>query len=317
MHLNPRYLIVLGAALMAAGSVGAQSGRLSVSERVTKLETQMQAGSGQALVDLQNRLDALQAEVQSLRGITEQQAFQIEELKKRARDQYVDLDSRISRLEGNPNAPARVGTTAGSTTMPPGATQASASPPAAPGQLTMEASADAPPTAASGEPALAAAGDSAPTMQTDGPSTVPPVVGDITTAAVAAQGDEQSAYDVAFAALREGRYAESARRFAGFLEQYPNGDLADNGMYWLGESYYVTQNYRIALDTFKTLLARFPQSAKAPDALLKLGYCHYELHEWNEAETALNQVIQSYPETTVARLAQGRLRALRLEGRTP
>ena len=121
----------------------------------------------------------------------------------------------------------------------------------------------------------------------------------------------------AFAALREGRYAESARRFSSFLEQFPNGGLADNATYWLGESYYVTQNYRIALDTFKSLLDRFPQSAKAADALLKLGYCHYELREWNEAEATLNLVVQRYPDTTVARLAQGRLRALRLEGRTP
>jgi hypothetical protein len=30
---------------------------------------------------------------------------------------------------------------------------------------------------------------------------------------------------------------------------------------------------------------------------------------------ALNDVVQRYPDTTVARLAQGRLRALRLEGR--
>jgi TolA-binding protein len=85
-------------------------------------------------------------------------------------------------------------------------------------------------------------------------------------------------------------------------------------MYWLGESYYVTQNYRPALETFSDLMKRFPQSSKAPDSLLKIGYAHYELHEWPQAERALNDVIGRYPDTTVARLAQGRLRALRLEG---
>ena len=52
-----------------------------------------------------------------------------------------------------------------------------------------------------------------------------------------------------------------------------------------------------------------------PDALLKVGYCHYELHNWDLAESTLNRVIQRYPDSTVARLAQGRLRALRLENR--
>ena len=97
----------MAAALVAAtsfsGSVDAQSGRLSLAERVARLEAQNQGqGSGQSTVDLLNRIDDLQSEVQSLRGLVEQQAFEIEELKKRGRDQYVDLDSRISRLEGNP-----------------------------------------------------------------------------------------------------------------------------------------------------------------------------------------------------------------------
>ena len=118
----------------------------------------------------------------------------------------------------------------------------------------------------------------------------------------------------ALGALLDGRYAESARRFAAFLQQYPDGDYADNATYWLGESYYVTQNYQVALETFQDLLARFPDSSKAPDALLKVGYSHYELKDWPQAESVLGQVVGRYPDTTAARLAQGRLRALRLEG---
>ena len=77
----------------------------------------------------------------------------------------------------------------------------------------------------------------------------------------------------------------------------------------------MTQNYPISLDTFGKLLAQFPNSQKAPDALLKVGYCQYEMKQWDQAESTLNQVVQKYPDTTVARLAQGRLRALKLEGR--
>ena len=127
--------------------------------------------------------------------------------------------------------------------------------------------------------------------------------------------DAKSAYDQAFAALKDGRYAESARRFQQFIQQYPTSDLTPNAYYWLGESYYVTQNYPISLDTFRKLLSQFPDSQKAPDALLKIGYCQYELKQWDQAEATLNQVVQKYPNTTVASLAQGRLRALKLEGR--
>lgn len=281
------------AALAAATIVSpalAQSGRLSLADRVDRLEQQA-AGQGEAAgtVELLNRITQLQTEMQSLRNLVEQQAFEIENLKRRARDQYVDLDSRIARIEGGaPSAPASVDS---GTTKPlaPAAPQ--------PGQLAME------------EPEVRAPVDGL--QGTTG-------LGEDSAVAVeptAQPRDERRAYETAFDSLKEGRYAESARRFQSFLAEFPNGEYAPNAQYWLGESYYVTQNYQIALDAFQQLLSRFPDSAKAPDALLKVGYCHYELRNFSEAEAVLNQVIQQYPDTTVSRLAQVRLRSLRLESR--
>ena len=281
----------LAAALVAAAfASGAQAqGRLSLSERVARLEQQAQGqGQAQTTVELLNRINELQVEVQTLRGLVEQQTFEIENLKKAQRDRYVDLDSRLSRLEGGPGAvPAPAGAPLEPGQLSPGAIEPVPVEPAAP--VAAEPAAPVP----SDEPAPAAA------------TPVPPATG---------AAAEKQAYDEAFAALRDGRYAESARRFQSFLVEHPQGELADNALYWLGESYYVTQNYRIALDTFNDLLARFPDSAKAPDALLKVGYCHYELKEWRQAEQVLNEVVRLYPEQTVGKLAQGRLRALRLEG---
>src|SRR5688572_190551 len=291
-NARPRAFVVAAALAAATFVSGAHAqGRLSLSERVQRLESQMQGqGSGQSTVELLNRLNELQQEVSSLRGLVEQQAYEIENLKKAQRDRYVDLDSRLSRLEGGapstppaPDAPA----------LEPGQTQQLEPTPTAPGQLAAE------------EPQLADSATPPPAAPAAPPA---PDAGYVDPAA------EKAAYDEAFAALRDGRYAESARRFQGFLQEYPNGDLTDNAMYWLGESYYVTQNYRPALETFSDLLSRFPQSSKAPDSLLKIGYAHYELKEWPQAERALNDVVSKFPETTVARLAQGRLRALRLEG---
>ncbi len=300
---GPLVAAALVAATSFSGSVYAQSGRLSLAERVAQLEAQNQGqGGAQSAVDLLNRIDELQSEVQSLRGLVERQTFEMEELKKRGRDQYVDLDSRISRLEGDPgNTPPAADPSA---PIAPGQIQEIPATPVAPGQLTMDAPV---------EPATEPQFDTLPVDARV--AVVPPA--DTSTTMMIPQAGEQAAYDTAFSALREGRYAESARRFSAFLEQFPEGDLADNATYWLGESYYVTQNYQIALDTFRSLLARFPQSAKTQDALLKVGYCLYELKQWNEAEAALNEVVVRYPDSTVARLAQGRLRALRLEGRTP
>ena len=263
----------------------AQAQRLSLAERVAKLEQDAQAhGGAGANIDLVNQINALQSQVQTLQGQVEELRHQLDEMKSRSKDQYIDLDSRIGRLEGR-------GTGAPAAAAPPANANN--------GQLQ-----DIP----LGAPNTASA-QAAPPQDSNAPANdaVPPPVTN--------PADEKSAYDQAFNALKDGRYAESARRFQAFIDQYPRSELTPNAYYWLGESYYVTQNYPISLNTFQKLLAQYPNSQKAADALLKVGYCQYEMKQWDQAEATLNQVLQKYPNTTVANLAQGRLRALKLEGR--
>lgn len=124
--------------------------------------------------------------------------------------------------------------------------------------------------------------------------------------------DERGAYANAFDALKSGDYAESARRFRDFLGTFPTGQYAPNAMYWLGESYYVTQNYALAGEQFQGLLDRYPNHDKAPGALLKLGLSDYGLKQYDNAETILREVVRRYPGTDVARTADDRLRAIAL-----
>ncbi|NIW25524.1 MAG: tetratricopeptide repeat protein, partial [Gammaproteobacteria bacterium] len=43
------------------------------------------------------------------------------------------------------------------------------------------------------------------------------------------------------------------------------------------------------------------------DALLKIGFCNYELSQWDQARAALERVVREFPDTTAARLATQRL----------
>lgn len=276
----------LVAAVAFSSPVHAQ--RESLAERVSRLEQQQgQGGGAQGGVQLVNQINDLQAQVQQLQGQNEELRHQLEQLKQQSKDQYVDVDSRLSRLEGKP----------------PGAAPA-ANAPANNGQLqdiTLGGAAGAGSNAAP-PPGAGTAQQPAGAQQTPPPPPANPA-------------DEKAAYDQAFAALKDGRYAESARAFQNFIGQYPSSELAPNAYYWLGESYYVTQNYPISLDAFNKLLAQYPNSQKASAALLKVGYCQYELKQWDQAETTLNQVVSKYPGTQEANLAQGRLRALKMERR--
>ena len=127
--------------------------------------------------------------------------------------------------------------------------------------------------------------------------------------------DDQTAYNAAFEKLKGGNYSESIVAFQGFMNHYPSSNLLDNAQYWIGEAYYVTRDFEHAAHAFRTVGERWPASRKAPDALLKLGYTQIEQKHLTEARATLGQVVERYPGTDAARLAQERLQKLPPEGR--
>ena len=155
------------------------------------------------------------------------------------------------------------------------------------------------PAAAPVEPAKVPAVEKAPTVRGDA-------------GAMAVANEERVTYNVAFDALKAGRFAEASELFLSFLELYPSGVYAPNALYWLGESYYAAGKYAQAQQQFSQLLALYPTHDKASGSLLKLGLSQYNAGDLVAAETSLLQVGQRYPGSDAARTAADRLRSLRL-----
>jgi tol-pal system protein YbgF len=272
----------LASAMLFAVPALAQDSRLSLADRVAVLEqaNQNQDKSGIGMV---NQVQQLQAQVQQLQGQIEELQHQQQQAAEQSKAQYVDLDSRLARLEKG-GAPA-----------------------AAPnGNNTPNSSASAATASAAAE-AVPPAGNGA-DNRGNGASPA-----GASSAAGAANPAAQAAYDTAFNDLRGGDYAKASREFRAFLEQNPNHTLAPNAFYWLGESYYVTMNYPLALEAFQKLLQLYPQSEKSPDALLKVGYTQYELKQVDAAKTTLKSVSVKYPGSKAAGLAQERLRRIQTQ----
>lgn len=260
-------------------------------------------------------LQQMREEVRELRGMVEAQAQEIENLKRRQRDQYLDLDRRVGQLRG------------GSTeaTMP----QSSGS-----GADEVAQNGSGGDSAGHFNRPEVRRPEAAPTQQQapeQAARVAPPEVREpiaeqpeVVTLANPGSGDarqlsepteaEQQAYDQAFRALRETRYADAAEGFDAFLRDHPQSSYAPNALYWLGEVYYVTRDFETALAQFERLQGTYPDSSKKPDALLKIGFSHYELGNWDRARAALEQVIADFPGTNYSRLAENRLRTMRLEG---
>lgn len=128
------------------------------------------------------------------------------------------------------------------------------------------------------------------------------------------QVNENNVYAKAFDKLKAGMYPEAITGFTSFLAGFPESDLADNAQYWLAESYYGDRNYEKAIEEFYVVTNKYPDSNKVPDAGLKLAYAYYSLRQWDKAKAALGSLIQDYPGSSVATLAEDRLKRIQLEG---
>ncbi len=310
MRRRERFLAVL-LALGAGGAVAQQSlppvvgpggspapsvRPTTVEGRLARVERLLDSG---ALVDMATRLEQLQTELQKLRGDVELHGRDLEVIKQRQRDLYLDIDRRLRRVEVGNGAPPAAATPAQPAVAP--------TPPAiaaAPGAASPPAPAAAPPPPATAVATTPPPAASAPAV----PSAAPALP-----AADSAQ--QQLAYQAAFDLLKEGRYAESIAAFEQFLAGYPSGAYSDNAQYWLGEARYVTRDFTAASRDFQLVLKQFPGSPKVPDAMLKLGYAQYELQDFATARATLSELRQKYPSSTAARLAASRLERMAQEGR--
>jgi tol-pal system protein YbgF len=128
--------------------------------------------------------------------------------------------------------------------------------------------------------------------------------------APAPEADEQALYNRALEQLRARNYAAAVDGFRALAASHPQGQMADNTQYWLGEAYYVTAEFDQAAAAFQRVLSGWPNSRKAPDAMLKLGYTQIEQNKLAAARATLQQVATKFPDSDAAKLATDRLAKL-------
>jgi tol-pal system protein YbgF len=249
--------------------------------RMTQIQTQLEARIGaleqqlknQGLVELFSQVEQLKSDVAKLRGQTEVLNHELEEMQKRQRDLYIDLDSRLRRLEGGPGANVPL---AASGAPAPGATPAAPSA-AGPASAVPPVPGAAPGAAPAGNPAAEAA------------------------------AIEQRAYDVALDQFKAGNYPAAIASFNAFVKNYGKSPLAPSAYYWIGNSQFAQRDYRAAIATQRQLIAAFPGNSKVPDALLNIGTSQFELGDAKASRRTLEDLVAKYPQSEAAAKARQRL----------
>jgi tol-pal system protein YbgF len=195
-----------------------------------------------------------------------------------------DIDFRLQALEkAGAAAPAVASATAPAATTSTASAPAETAPQPAPAETTTASV--APP-----EPALGSQPGVLGTLPAD------PQTGELMPAVNSGVADTPEAqYQAAFALLRQAKYPEAEGAFKAFLQRFPDGPLAGNAQYWLGETFYVRGDFQNAAVAFAQGYQRYPDSSKAPDNLLKLSMSLSELGRAADACAALNQLQAKFP----------------------
>ena len=194
-------------------------------------------------------------------------------------EQIADLTQRIERLE------ARLGEGGGGGGVAP---QAMPRPDAGYGASPAPGFEDKQPLAPLGAPAAPAY---APRQQQSAVAPHPAAPA----AAAAASGPARALFDQGYGALNRREYAAAEGYFQQFLEQYPADPLAGNAQYWLGESAFVSGEYKTAAARFLKTFTTYPPSERAPEALLKLAISLRRLGNNSDACATFGELAQRYP----------------------
>jgi len=102
-------------------------------------------------------------------------------------------------------------------------------------------------------------------------------------------------FDLGIGYMQRRDYALAEETLRNFAQRYPHDPLIADSQYWLGESFFQRQLYREAAESFLAVTTKFDKSAKAPDALLRLGQSLAALREREAACAAFGEVMRKYP----------------------
>jgi tol-pal system protein YbgF len=292
--------ILLGlATVSAAGPAQAQD--RSVTDRLDRLERDLNqvqrqlyrnevpasgppgvapTGDGNSALNTDIRMDQLEQQMRTLTGQLEEVQYGISELKNRLDKQQADDEQRFQALE-HPDG---------------------GSPPPAGGKPAQQAAVTPPVTGLPGKPSSPGGAGNMDQPASTGGFLNAPGGGNAGGAPAPApakaslpNGSTTDQYNYAFGLLRSQDYPAAESAFLQFVQKHPQDELAGNAQYWLGETYFVRNDYNSAAAAFAKGYQLYPKSPKAQDNLLKLGVSLGNIGRKQDACFAFAKLERDFP----------------------
>lgn len=200
------------------------------------------------------QIQQLQQEISELRGLVEEQSFDLKRLKQQRLDDYLDLDKRLSDI-----TPSITGST----------------------QLSNNQNSSIQNTTSQNN-------------ASNQSSTITGLSNSLPTASVNNEEEGRQLYRKAIdQLLNKQDYSGAQGSFSQYLEKYPNGVYVPNVYYWQGQIYLTESNKVAAEKAFISLVSQYKDHQKTPDAKYKLATIYFDQGKKAEAKKLLNEVVAS------------------------
>ena len=273
----------------SSAAVAQNVGSVVESQGISLDAAQTQSSSNSdALSLLLEQNQQLRAELQALRGIVEEQGFELRKLQRDALNRYTSNDERLTALEGGASA---------SSNLP---TQAPLSPSISNSQRDLSSSVSSTDNAVTARESVddfVGERSSLNNLQTSNRrgSLQPAVL------------SEQQLYQMAYDSVINSDFERSIAEFDQYMSVYPTGRFVTNAHYWKGQAYLYLERYSEAKESYEIILNRYEDSAKLADAMYGLGLAYQGLGNVTQARQLLNEIKRRFPNTGVANLADTKL----------
>jgi tol-pal system protein YbgF len=292
-------ILASAAAAQGAGSVVESQGFTPGQQTQSSSAPPSSNNDGLSLLLEQNQ--QLRAEVQALRGLVEEQGFEIRKLQRDTLNRYTNVDDRLSSLEASSVAttattPANSAVTSNTNSLSRPIESTGNVTPRNNGSTTAGGIQRTPANTSSASLNNTGATTPRTSSRNTGRGTLQPAV-----------LSEQQLYQMAYDSVINSNFERSIAEFDQYLNIYPAGRFVTNAHYWKGQAYVYLNRYDEAKDAYEIILDQYDDSAKLPDAMYGLSLAYQGLGNIPQARQLLNEIKRRFPNTGAASLADTRL----------
>jgi tol-pal system protein YbgF len=269
------------------GSVVESQGITLGNERQRMPDRPPQSNNNDALSLLLEQNQQLRAELQALRGLVEEQGFEIRKMQRDSLNRYTNVDDRLSGLELGEGLNTLIDNPGGANRTEPSESE---------------------------EPLFTTPNQNTNNNKLNESIPTPEETGIASGLSRSSRGtlrpavlSEQQLYQMAYDSVINSNFERSIAEFDQYMNIYPEGRFVANAYYWKGQAYLYLNRYSEAKDSYEVILNEFEDSAKLPDAMYGLGLSYQGLGNITQARQLLNEIKRRFPNTGVANLADTKL----------